>query len=146
MTELVHIEPGQWVLSFHKPYGLHDDITMSRKLETYAFRHWMENWDEEEEFFVMQVDQVKPKTFTVLGSNKYINAGERLPRFNVIRAFRTEAGGMNLRDKLCAIGDGVGDRIHEEMFRRVEKFAQRERAKGLNRVHRCLPEFFGRGK
>lgn len=146
MTSLVHIEPGQWVLAFHQPYGLYDGITMAERLEQYAFRHWMEVAHPNEEFLVMQVDQVKPKTYTVIGSGRYIRAGERLPRYNVIAALKTEAAALELRDKLCSIGEEVGDRIEKEMYRRIQKFSEREQAKGLKRVHRCLPQFFGGGR
>jgi hypothetical protein len=144
MTKLIHIEQGQWVLAFHQPYGLHDDITMTERLEEYAFRHWMDNGNVEEEFFVKQVQKVMPNTFTMTGSCRYIKEGDRLPRFNVIAALRTESAALALRDKLFAIGEDVGDRIEKEMYRRIEKFSERERAKGLNRVHRCLPHVFGR--
>lgn len=144
MSSLVHIEPGQWVLSFHQAYGLHDDITMTERLEEYAFRHWMDNGNVEEELFVKQVLKVMPNTFTVSGSCRFIKEGDRLLRFNVIAALKTESAALALRDKLFAIGDDVGDRIEKEMHRRIQKFSEREQAKGLKRVHRCLPQIFGR--
>lgn len=143
MSGIIPIEPGQWVLAFHQPYGLYDGITMAERLEQYAFRHWFEVARPDEEFFVVQVDQVKPKTYTVLGSGRYIRAGERLPRYNVVAALTTEAAGLALRDKLCSIGEEVGSRIEKEMHRRIQKFSEREKVKGLKRVHRCLPRFFG---
>ncbi len=146
MTQLVPIEPSQWVLSFHQPYGLYDGKTMESRLEEMAFRHWMDGTSAEEMFFVMQVQKVMPKTFTVLGNGRYISEGDRLYRFNVVAAFKTEEAGIALRDKLFGIGEDVGDRIEKEMYRRIEKFSAREEAKGIKRVHRCLPHIFGRGK
>lgn len=146
MTKLVPIEPGQWVLSFHQPYGLYDGKTMESRLEEMAFRHWMDGTSADEMFFVMQVLKVMPKTFTVLGSGRYISEGERLYRFNVVAALKTKEAGIALRDKLFGIGEDVGDRIEKEMYRRIEKFSAREEAKGIKRVHRCLPHIFGSGK
>lgn len=143
MSAIIPIEPGQWVLAFHQPYGLYDGITMAERLKQYASRHWMEVARPDEEFLVIQVDQVKPKTYTVLGSGRYICTGGRLPRYNVVAALTTEAAGLALRDKLCSIGEEVGSRIEKEMHRRIQKFSEREQAKGLERVHRCLPQFFG---
>ncbi|WP_210255061.1 hypothetical protein [Rhizobium oryzihabitans] len=146
MGTLVHIEPGHWVLSFHQPYGLYDDKTMESRLEEMAFRHWMDGTSADEMFFVMQVRKVMPNTFTVSGNGRYISEGERLYRCNVVAAFEAKEAGIALRDKLFGIGEDVGDRIEKEMYRRIEKFSERERAKGLKRVHRCLPQFFGSGE
>lgn len=146
MSSLVPIEPGQWVLSFHQPYGLYDGKTMESRLEEMAFRHWMDGTSADEMFFVMQVQKVMPKTFTVSGNGRYISEGERLYRFNVVAAFKTQEAGIALRDQLFGIGEDVGDRIEKEMYRRIEKFSAREEAKGIKRVHRCLPHIFGRGK
>ncbi|MCZ7494119.1 hypothetical protein O8B39_06390 [Agrobacterium rhizogenes] len=146
MTRLLPIEPAQWVLSFHQPYGLYDGKTMESRLEEMAFRHWMDGTSADEMFFVMQVQKVMPKTFTVSGSGRYISEGERLDRFNVVAAMKTKEVALALRDKLFGIGEDAGDRVEKEMYRRIEKFYERERAKGLKRVHRCLPHIFGRGK
>ncbi|MBB4402560.1 MULTISPECIES: hypothetical protein [Rhizobium/Agrobacterium group] len=146
MSSLVPIEPGQWILSFHQPYGLYDGKTMESRLEEMAFRHWMDGTSADEMFFVMQVQKVMPKTFTVYSSCRYISEGERLYRFNVVAALKTREAALALRDKLFGIGEDVGDRIEKEMYRRIERYSEREQAKGLKRVRRCLPEFFGRGK
>ncbi|WP_198650657.1 hypothetical protein [Agrobacterium pusense] len=146
MTKLVQIEPGQWVLSFHQPYGLYDGMTMESRLEEMAFRHWMDGTSADEMFFVMQVQKVMPKTFTVYSSCRYITEGERLYRFNVVAALKTREAAIALRDKLFGIGEDAGDRVEKEMYRRIQKFEERERAKGLKRVHRCLPQFFGSGE
>lgn len=144
MSAVVPIQPGQWVLAFHQPYGLYDGKTMESRLEEMAFRHWMDGTSADEMFFVMQAQKVMPKTYTVLGSGRYISEGERLYRFNVVAAFKTKEAGIALRDKLFGIGEDVGDRIEKEMYRRIEKFSAREEAKGIKRVHRCLPHIFGR--
>ncbi|NTZ90440.1 hypothetical protein FCH38_07040 [Agrobacterium tumefaciens] len=119
---------------------------MESRLEEMAFRHWMDGTSADEMFFVMQVQKFMPNTFTVSGSGRYISEGERLYRFNVVAALKTREAALALRDKLFGIGEDVGDRIEKEMYRRIEKFSEREQAKGLKRVHRCLPEFFGRCK
>ena len=146
MSSLVPIESGQWVLSFHQPYGLYDGKTMESRLEEMAFRHWMDGTSADEMFFVMQVQKVMPNTFTVSGNGRYISDGDRLYRFNVVAAFKTKEAGIAMRDKLFGIGEDVGDRIEKEMYRRIQKFSEREKAKGLKRVQRCLPEIFGRAK
>ena len=144
MTNLVHIEPGHWVLAFHQPYGpcLRP---MAELLEGYAFRHWMDTDRKEDIFFVLQVQKVMPKTFVANGSTRFIDEGERLPRSHVIAACQSEAAAIALRDKLFAIGVETGEKIEKEMYRRIEKFAAREEAKAVRKVHRCLPHIFGRG-
>jgi len=146
MTKLVPIEPGQWVLSFHQPYGLYDGKTMESRLEEMAFRHWMDGTSAEEMFLVMRAKKVMPNTYTVSGNGRYVSDGDRLYRFNVVAAFETKEAGIAMRDKLFGIGEDVGDRIEKEMYRRIEKFSAREEAKGIKRVHRCLPHFFGGGQ
>lgn len=143
MTALVPIEPGQWVLSFHQPYGPYDR-TLPELLESYAFHHWMDTRCKEEIFFVLQAQKVMPKTFVAIGSTRLIGAGERLPRSHVIAGCRTEADALSLRDRLFAIGVETGEKIEKEMYRRIEKFAVREQAKAERRIHRLLPQFFGR--
>lgn len=145
MTKCIEIKTGDWVLSFDQPYGLHDEKTMPEILESYAFQHWMDTRGKEEIFFVLQVQKVMPKTFTATGVHRYIEDGDRLPRSNVIAAVKSEASALALRDKLYAIGVETGDKIEVEMFRRVEKFAAREKAKALKKIHRCFPYFFGSG-
>jgi tRNA(Phe) wybutosine-synthesizing methylase Tyw3 len=139
----VDITPGQWVLAFHQPYGPHDDRTLSELLESYAFLHWMDNRDKDEVFFVRQVQAVKPKTFMVHVSCRYLSEGERLPRSLVIAGCKSKADALALRDRLFAIGVDTGEKIEAEMYRRVEKFSQREQAKALKKIHRLLPQHFG---
>ncbi|OOO17559.1 hypothetical protein BTE56_18240 [Agrobacterium pusense] len=119
---------------------------MESRLEEMAFRHWMDGTSAEEMFLVMQAKKVMPNTFTVSGNGRYVSDGDRLYRFNVVAAFSTKEAGIALRDKLFGIGEDVGDRIEKEMYRRIEKFSAREEAKGIKRVHRCLPYFFGGGQ
>lgn len=98
----------------------------------------------EEIFFVLQVQKVMPKTYVAIGSTRLIAEGERLPRSHVIAACQSEAAALALRDKFFAIGVETGKKIEKEMYRRIEKFAAREEAKALRRVHACLPHIFGR--
>jgi hypothetical protein len=140
----IDIKPGQWVLGFHMPYGPYDDKPLSEVLEGYAFLHWMDSREKDEVFFVLQVAKVMPKTFIASGSSRLSDEGERLPRGNVIGAFKSEADAIALRDRLFAIGEETGDKIEKEMYRRIEKFSQREQAKSLKKIHRLLPHHFGR--
>ncbi|MGE7367886.1 hypothetical protein ACQKKX_02295 [Neorhizobium sp. NPDC001467] len=143
MTEFVDIQPGQWVLAFHQPYGPYDR-TLAETIEGYAFHHWMDNRDKNEVFFVMQITKVMPNTYQVAGSQRYIRDGERLPRSNVIASCKTEAAAVALRDKIFDTGVETGERIEKEMYRRIQKFADREKAKSITKIRRLLPEVFGR--
>lgn len=141
MSTLIDIKSGQWVLSFTQPYGPYDS-TLAERLEHHAFHHWMDTITADEQFFVLQVDRVMPKTFTAHGSSRMVGAGERLPRSHVIAARKTEAATLALRDKFFAIGVETADRIHEEMCRRAQKFADREQAKAVKKIHRAFPHIF----
>ncbi|WP_373413695.1 hypothetical protein [Ensifer aridi] len=143
MTAPIDIRPGQWVLAFHQPYGPYDQ-TLPELLERYAFRHWMESDTKDQIFFVRQVQKVMPNTFLAYGSCRLIREGERLPRANVIAACKTESDAEILRDRFFAIGVETGQKIEAEMYRRIEKFSDREQAKALKRIHRLLPQHFGR--
>lgn len=143
MTNLVHIEPGHWVLAFHDGCGPYHR-TMRELLEGYAFRHWMDSTRKEEIFLVHQIQQVMPKTYVAVGAGRYGREGERLARACVIAGCKSEAAAIALRDKLFAIGVETGEKIEKEMHRRIEKFAAREEAKAVRKVHRCLPHIFGR--
>ncbi|MDQ0558705.1 hypothetical protein QO004_000480 [Rhizobium mesoamericanum] len=142
MSALVDIKPGQWVLSFHQPYGPYLR-TMPELLEGFAFHHWMDSHTKDETFFVLQVQKVMPKTFIAFGSDRYIDEGERLPRSHLIAAFQSEAEAKDLGDKLFAIGVETGRAIEAEMYRRVQKFADRKRAAAERKIHKLLPYFFG---
>ena len=144
MTAFVPIEAGQWVLAFHQPYGPYLR-PMPEHLEMFAHRGggW-DNHRKEDIFFVLQVQKVMPKTFVAIGAVRLIHEGERLPRSHVIAACQSEAAAIALRDKFFAIGVAASDKIEAEMYRRIEKFAAREEAKAVRKVHVCLPHIFGR--
>jgi hypothetical protein len=141
MSEFIDIKPGQWVLAFHQPFGPYVH-SMPETLESYAFKHWMDNFDKDEIFFVLPVAKVMPNTFIAVGSQRYIREGERIPRVQVIAACRSEAKARDLRDKLFAIGVETGEAIEKEMYRRIEKFAARKRAAAERKIHRLLPHHF----
>lgn len=141
----VDIKPGQWVLAFQQPYGPYHR-SLAEEIETYAFVHWMDNRAKSDVFFVLQVEKVMPKTYRVSGSNQDIRDGESLPRSHVIAGFKTEADATALCDKLFSIGVETGKKIEAEMYRRIQKFADREEAKGLKKIHACLPHIFTKSK
>lgn len=134
MTPLVHIEPGQWVLAFHQPYGPHLQ-PLREHLESFAWRGG--GWHDHrahEIFQVCQVEKVMPKT--------YRTGGSRLDRSSVIAAFATEWKAMHFRDHLYAIGDEAEAKVEQEALRRIEKFAAREHEKALRKIHLALPHIF----
>jgi hypothetical protein len=116
---------------------------MPELLEGFAFHHWMDTRTKDETFFVRQVKKVMPKTFVALGSIRFIDEGDRLPRSHVIAAFQSDAEATALGDNLFAIGDETGKAIEAEMYRRIRKFADRKRAASERKIHRLLPHFFG---
>jgi hypothetical protein len=144
MTVLVDIKPGQWVLAFPQPYGLWDETTMQDHLAKFSKRGG--GWDSRasEIFAVIQVQKVMPQTYLAIGDNRLIGEGERQHRVNVIATGKTEAEMLSLRDKIYAIGEEADDRIEAEMYRRIQKFAGREHAKALKKIHAALPQIFGR--
>lgn len=144
MTEFVPIEPYQWVLAFHQPYGPYLRA-MPEHLEMFAHRGG--GWDshrKEEIFLVHQIKQVMPKSYVAVGASRFVRDGERLPRMCVIASCQSEAAAIALRDKFFAIGLKTSDKIEAEMYRRIEKFAAREEQKAVRKVHACLPHIFGR--
>lgn len=143
MTAFIDIKPDQLVLAFHQPYGP-NVRPMPELLEVYAFKHWMDTSNKEEIFFVLQVQKVMPKTFLDYGSVRFVREGERIPRCQVIAARPSEAAALTLRDKFFAIGVETGEATEKEMYRRIEKFADRKRANVIDKIHRLLPQFFGR--
>lgn len=145
MIQFVDIKPGQWVLAFPQPYGLWDNTTMQEHMERFSKRGG--GWDShrvDEIFAVVQVQKVMRQTYLTMGSGRLIREGERQYRVNIIAAGKTEAEMLRLRDKIYAIGDATDDRIEAEMYRRIENFADRERAKALKKIHATLPHIFGR--
>lgn len=143
MTIFVPIDPGEWALAFHNGCGPYHR-TVRKLLESYAFHHWMDSTKKEEIFLVHQVQLVMPKTYLAVGASRYVREGERLSRACVIAGCKSEADALGLRDKLFAIGVETGEKIEKDMYRRIEKFAARDEAKAVRKVHRCLPHTFGR--
>lgn len=141
MSAFVDMKAGQWVLSFHQPFGPYVR-TMTEVLEGFAVKHWMDSFSKEETFFVAEVQKVMPKTFVPVEPQKY--EGDRISRCQVIAACRTKEAALALRDKLFAIGEEAGEAIEKEMYRRIEKFAAKKRAAAERKIHRLLPQHFGR--
>jgi len=150
MTQFIDIKPGQWVLAFSDPYAPHDR-EMPEHLEMFSRRGG--GWDSHrvtEIFHVFEVIDIKPerhhpKTYTI---------GEAVPprrsfvrdrqyRGNVIAA-GTKDKIIGLRDRLFAVGSEADDVIEAEMYRRIERFAARERGNAVKKIHRLLPQFFRR--
>ena len=139
MTALIDMKPGQWVLAFQQPFGPYVR-EMPDLLESYAVKHWMDSFRKEEIFFIAQVDTVKPKTFTATEPVPF--EGSRIPRCQVIAACRSKEAAIALRDKFFAIGEEAGDAIEKEMYRRIEKFADRKREAAEKKIRRLFPTFF----
>jgi hypothetical protein len=143
---LVDIKPGQWVLAFHEPYGPHQN-TMADHLAMFVHRGG--GWDSHrpsEILHVYHVVKVGPKTYQIdddLTANSQAYANSRQHRYLVIAASDRRQDMLELRDKFFAIGEGTSNRIEAEMHRRVQKFAEREEAKALKKIHQCLPHIFG---
>ncbi|KRB51970.1 hypothetical protein ASE04_09735 [Rhizobium sp. Root708] len=115
---------------------------MAELLESYALKHWMDSHSKEEAFFILQARKVSPKTFLAYGSNRFVGYGERIPRGHVIAACSTEAKAIALRDKFFSIGVETGELVEKEMYRRIEKFAERKRAAAEQKIRRLLPLHF----
>ncbi|PST20095.1 hypothetical protein C7U61_14710 [Rhizobium sp. JAB6] len=113
-------------------------------LEGYAVKHWMDSFTKDENFFIAQVETVKPKTFTATEPVRY--EGSRIPRCQVIAACRSKEAAIALRDKFFAIGEEAGEAIEKEMHRRIEKFAERKRAAGEKKIRKLFPSFFAEPK
>ncbi|RMI21353.1 hypothetical protein [Sinorhizobium meliloti] len=148
MTTFVHIERGQWVLAFDEPYGPYL-AAMPEHLEMFASRGG--GWDSHratEIFHIYRVNDVKPKTYFintdefVAHPRSYIK--DRQPRSHVIAAGATKEAMIDLRDKMFAIGSDASDRIEAEMYRRIESFAAKERAKAIKKIHAGFPHIFGK--
>ncbi len=139
MTAFVDMQPGEWVLALHMPFGPYVR-TMTEVLEGFAVKHWMDSFSKEEVFFVAEIQKVMPKTFVPAEPDKY--EGERISRCQVIAALRTKDAALALRDKLFAIGEEAGEAIEAEMYRRVEKFAAKRRAAAERKIRRLLPHHF----
>lgn len=146
MTAFVDIEPGQWVLAFDEPYGPHDS-TLAEHVERFSQRGG--GWDSHrktEILHVYQVVTVTPKSYTVgeVDASRRSHIAKRQYRSHVIASGPTKEKMVTLRDRFFAIGCDSSDRIEAEMYRRIQKFADREEAKALKKIHRALPQIFGR--
>lgn len=146
MTTFVDIKAGQWVLAFDQPFGPYFR-EMPEHLETFASRGG--GWDsmhQAEIFIVHQVLSLAPKTYQAAASDsRYRRDGHpagRYYRSHVVAAFRTHDAAISLRDRFFAVGDAASDKIEAEMYRRIEKFAAKERAKAEAKIHRLLPHHF----
>ena len=146
MTGFVDIKPGQWVLAFDQPFGPYSR-EIPEHLEMFASRGG--GWDsmhQDEIFIVHQVQSVAPKTYQAAASDsQYRRDGHlagRYYRTHVVAAFRTQDAAISLRDRFFAIGEATSDKIEAEMYRRIEKFAAKERAKAEAKIRRLLPHHF----
>lgn len=148
MTAYVDIKPAQWVLAFAQPYGPYSR-EMPEHLEMFARRGggW-ESHHASEIFIVHLVEAVAPKTYQAAASDsRYRRGGQpagRYYRSHVVATASSQADAIAFRDRFFAIGDEACDRVEAEMYRRIQKFADRERTKALNKIHKLLPQFFGR--
>jgi hypothetical protein len=150
MTALVDMKLGQWALAFAQEYYF-PGSDMAEQLERFATRG--AGWDSHlapEMFLIHRVESVAPKTYQAsesLGSKRWrAQPAGRYYRLHVMRAFSSPEAAIALRDKFFAIGSDADDRIEAEMYRRIEKFADREHGKALKRIHKLLPRFFGSTK
>lgn len=139
MTALVPIEPGQWVLAYVVNFYRSMDGDMAGALESLVYGG--SGWDclrtPSQQFDVVQVDRVMPKTFRAVG-------GQRHWRYLVVASAATAGEMLALRDKLFTIGF-VADRvIQEETARLISDFVKKTRADALAKVHAALPHIFGR--
>lgn len=150
MTALVDMKPGQWVLAFDQPYGPYTR-EMPEHLEMFASRGG--GWDSHhaaEIFIVHLVEAVAPKTYHAAASDaRYRRDGHpagRYYRSHVVAVAASQAEAIAFRDRFFAIGEASDNKVSAEMYRRIEKFADREHGKALNRIHKLLPRFFGSTK
>lgn len=144
MSAFVDIKPGQWVLAFDEPYGPFNK-PLEEHVESFATRGG--GWDSHrktEILHVYQVSEVKPKTYTVgdVHASQHSFIARRQYRALVVAAGATKDEMVALRDKFFSIGVEASERTEAEMYRRIEKFAAREEAKAVKKIHRCLPHLF----
>lgn len=146
MTALVSIEPGQWVLAYRHelwPGALDGDMAGALERLSEGGSGWDFLRQPSEQFEVIQVDRVMPKTF--LASD-----GARHHRELVVASAASSGECVALRDKLFAIGFVADREIAEETARRmaecrIAEFEDKVRADALAKVHAALPHIFGRG-
>jgi hypothetical protein len=140
MTALVPITAGQWVLAFVEHFGP-DPIWCSLPKALERLQFGGSGWDclrePADQFEVLQVEHIMPKTFRSVGSR-------RRWRNLVVASADTSGEMLALRDKLFAIGFAADRAIREETARLVADFAKKTRADALAKVHAALPHIFGR--
>lgn len=145
MSAFVDIQQGRWALAFHQPFGPYFR-PMPEHLEGFAHRGG--GWDNcrpSEIFVIHKIEKVMPKTYTSSGNDdRHVSDGDRLDRIMVIATGPTREAMLALRDKIYAVGVETDDAIETEMARRVEKFAARKQAAAERKIHRLLPQHFGR--
>lgn len=149
MTEklsFIDIKPGQWVLAFNEPYGPHRK-PMSEHLEMFVHRGGGWESDRPDEILhVYRVLKVSLRVYEidpVISGSLTSDVNVRQRRQLVIAAGESMADMIALRNKFFGIGVDTEKRIEAEMYRRIQKFAEREEAKALKKIHQCLPHIFG---
>lgn len=146
MTDLVTIEPGQWVLAFKQPY-FYPGSDLADWLE--KFTTWGGGWDGESAADIYEVHQVRkvmPKTYEAKSWHRDASETDvsRYQRETVIQAFATQAEAIGLRDRFHAIGVKATEDIEKEATRLIQPYARKREAKALKEIHACLPHIFGR--
>lgn len=140
MNAFVPIEAGQWVLAYVEhfyPGILSGDMAGALESLVVSGSGWDCIRDASEQFEVMKVERVMPKTFHVVG-------GERRHRDLVFATAASAGELLALRDKLFAIGFAADNAIREETARRMADFVAQTQADALDKVHAALPHIFGR--
>jgi hypothetical protein len=141
MTALVPIEPGQWVLAYivhFYPSYIEGDMASALEKLVCGGSGWDCIHDAGEQFEVLQVERVMPKTFTAHGERR------RRERYLVVASASSAGELLALRDKLFAIGFAADHAIEVEINRLIADFERKTRAEALAKVHAALPHIFGR--
>ena len=140
MTAFVPIMSGQWVLAYNEnvgPYPGSGDLREALEMLGHGGSGWSFLHNSAQQFDVLQVEHVMPKTFQSVGGRRHWR--------NLVVATSDNPGEMlALRDKLFAIGFAADRAIQEETVRRISDFAKKTRAEALAKVHAALPHIFGR--
>ncbi|WP_144223625.1 hypothetical protein [Mesorhizobium amorphae] len=147
MTAQVPIQPGQWVLAYVDHFGPQpSDYDLVRALE--RLDQGGSGWDclrkAEEQFDILHVERVMPKTFISSTGRWGKGQAKRYPRYLVVGAAPSSGEMLALRDKLFAIGFEADRLIEEEARRLISDFARKTRADALAKIHAALPHIFGR--
>lgn len=141
MTErkLLPIEQGQWVLTYIEhfyPSYIEGDMKDALERLVTGGSGWTCLRKSADQFNVVQVAHVMPKTFRDTEGNKHW-------RYLVVASAGTAGEMLALRDKLFTIGFAADRKIEEETARRMTKFKARTRAEALAKIHAALPHIFG---